>query len=285
MHLPHAHVKDKANSLRWKIAKLLSGALENIHKELQFFEDVAERYGLDLETSPTHWKDGVGSGFHAATATRQYEALFRAFGADPSMSLLEGLVVLWATEQVYLSAWRYAASQSRVNAYSHLTSANGNPRSSQSQSASPPPKYDGNGNATTTNLDEKTERSVVSAEEPDPSPQVAPPPASTNIALTSHPTHPSQQSQPEPPPQSRISPPPPETDRYTHDLDGGALRREFIPNWTSPEFEKFVQEIADVTDELAEREEAWRKIEVYKAVWEHILEVERRFWPDIGVSH
>jgi hypothetical protein len=41
-----------------------------------------------------------------------------------------------------------------------------------------------------------------------------------------------------------------------------------------------VQEIADVTDELAEREEAWRKIDVYKAVWEYVLEVERRFWGD-----
>ena len=214
----------------------------------------------------------MGSGFQAASATKQYEALFRAFGTDPSMSLLEGLVVLWATEQVYLSAWRYAASQSRQSApqaYSPLTSANGNPRG---RSQSPPPNYNtpdatgaetGNRDETgvSTNLDAKTEAQTPAPEgeeEADPNPQVVAPP---------------QKESPTPAP-----------DRYIHDLDGGALRREFIPNWTSPEFGKFVQEIADVTDELAQREEAWRRIDVYKAVWEHILEVERKFWPDIGVS-
>jgi hypothetical protein len=87
-------------------------------------------------------------------------------------------------------------------------------------------------------------------------------------------------------PQSPLNAPSPvpKSNPYANDLDGGALRNEFIPNWTSLQFEAFVQELADVTDELAEREEAWRRVDVFKAVWEHILEVERRFWPDIGVS-
>ena len=300
VHLPHAFVKDKSTSLRWKIVKLLSSALENIHRELAFFEDAAERYGLDLEASPGHWKDGVGSGFQAASATRQYEALFRAFGADPSMSLLEGLVVLWATEQVYLSAWRYAASQ--VRGYSHLTSANGNVRRKRAGSEEQSALAGNNGNGTAdtaaATLTEKTEKAATSAEEDSYStpPLVSP---ATEWPPPHHPLQsdppPSTQQMTSPLPEHTASPPPQEhqqrqhpqpiqkmqPDKYTHDLDGGALRREFIPNWTSAEFEKFVQEIADVTDELAEREEAWQRVDVYKAVWEHILEVERRFWPNL----
>ncbi len=294
VHLPHAFVKDKSTSLRWKIVRLLSSALENIQKEIAFFEDVAERYGLDLEASPGHWKDGVGSGFQAASATKQYEALFRAFGADPSMSLLEGLVVLWATEQVYLSAWRYAASQGRSQAYSHLTSANGNVRRTEDNERilSPPSGYDrnanGNGNANanvTSNPEQKTDEELGEPHQPDPTPNAAAQPH----PLQSHPPQSQSKQQTKPPPlqhqqQANTDPQPqrPQSDQYTHDLDAGALRCEFIPNWTSPDFAKFVQEIADVTDELAEREEAWRKVDVYKAVWEHILEVERRFWPDIA---
>jgi thiaminase len=277
VHLPHAFVKDKSTSLRWKIVKLLSSALENINRELAFFEDVAERYQLDLEASMGHWKDGIGSGFQAAAATRQYESLFRAFGRDPSMSLLEGLVVLWATEQVYLSAWRYAANQSRQSVnytYTHLTSANGNPRPESQQS--PLPRSNGNGNTNATSVDETEEH-------PQPQPQSlhspSPPPSQPQYRIPGCPSPQQEQHQ------TPSSQPESQADKFTNDLDAGALRREFIPNWTSPEFEKFVQEIADVTDELAEREEAWRKIDVYKAVWEHILEVERRFWPDIGVSY
>ena len=40
---------------------------------------------------------------------------------------------------------------------------------------------------------------------------------------------------------------------YFDDADGGALNEAFIPNWTSPELEKFVADIARFTDELARR--------------------------------
>lgn len=265
VHLPHAFVADKGSSLRWRIVKVLTTALQNIQRKLDFFEDVARKYGLELEASPSGY-GGSGGVFHASNATRQYESLFRAFGNDTSMTLLEGLVVLWATEQVDLSAWRYAATQGRFSGgrYWGMTSANGNLPRGNSQSPPPThglPKYNGGsvvgsedgGNGFP---DEKRQLQQLEADQ-----------SSTTLAAT-----------PRSPPQS------PRPDPFMNDLDGGALRREFIPNWTSPEFERFVQEVADVTDELAEREEAWRKLEVYKAVWEHILEVERRFWPDIGVS-
>jgi len=115
--------------------------------------------------------------------------LFRSFHLDPSQSLLEGLIILWATEKCYHRAWSYA---------------------------------------------------------------------------------------------STFQPPPQQRQQASEDLDGGALRKKFIPNWSSDEFAKFVQDIADVTDELAEREGAMRKAEVYKALWGHVLEIEKGFWPDVG---
>lgn len=174
--LPYAFVEDKKSSLRWRIVEMLSSSLGNIHRELKFFEDVAKRYGLNLEFPP---RPDVF--FIADTATKQYIDLFRAFWTDPTMTLLEGLVVLWATEYCYLTAWRYA--KSRLN----------------------PGRSD--------------------------------------------------------------------------DLDGGALRNEFIPNWTSGEFENYVNEIAECTNLLADREEAGYKMETFKAVWVHILAIEKNFWP------
>ncbi|KAK7885651.1 hypothetical protein LTR67_010002 [Exophiala xenobiotica] len=181
--LPYVNITDKSASLRWRIVNLLSSALQNIHRELQFFADTAAKYDLQLDT-PSRL-DGV---FTAEPATKQYIDLFRAFSTDPSMSLLEGLIILWATETCYLSAWSWASS--------FMTA-----------SRSFKPKAD---------------------------------------------------------------------------ADGGALRDAFVPNWTSPEFEKFVKDIAEVTDLLAEREDAIaRRLDVYKAVWMHVLEVETRFWPDV----
>jgi thiaminase len=309
VHLPHAYIRDKSASLRWKIATLLTNALNNIMRELEFFEEVAEKYGLDLEAT-----SASGSGFQAASATRQYEALFRAFGSDSSMSLLEGLVVLWATEQVYLSAWRYARSQgqgrtshSSNRGYSNtgMSASGGLPRAlsglsvtgsdvgsvSGRQSQSPPPNYNGSGNNGYGN-DYKDASGNLSSTQPAPTELSTP---ANDEKHSNHSYKPPSQRTPDPEPVSPpehgqtlsppLSPAPQPVAQYAHDLDGGALRSQFIPNWTSPEFERFVQDIADVTDELAEREEAWRRIDVYKAVWEHILEVERRFWPDIGVSH
>jgi len=195
--LPEANTEDKTTSLRWRIVELLTGALQNIHTELDFFAATAQKYGLQLDAAPTTEEDQV---FTAEPATRQYVDLFRAFGTDPGMGLLEGLVVLWATEVCYLSAWTYAKS--------FTESSHG---------------------------DDDMEADDKSA--------------------------------------------------HTSDLDGGALRDAFIPNWTSPDFRSFVAEIADVTDQLARREDAvTHRFDVYRAVWRHILDVERRFWPDVEAS-
>ena len=110
--------------------------------------------------------------------TEQYLTLFQSFHLEPHQTLLEGLLVLWATEKCYLDAWSFAKSCS----------------------------------------------SEQEAE---------------------------------------------------HDADGGALRSEFIPNWTSEGFGGFVDEIALILDEWAVREGSLRKIEVFKALWLHVLEIEK----------
>lgn len=70
---------------------------------------------------------------------------------------------------------------------------------------------------------------------------------------------------------------------YDSDPDGGALRRKFIPNWANPEFEKFVNAIRDVTDELAGRvkgaEEGEREKGKCLGWWKQVLWLEERFWP------
>ncbi|KAL2169066.1 hypothetical protein VTG60DRAFT_6488 [Thermothelomyces hinnuleus] len=76
------------------------------------------------------------------------------------------------------------------------------------------------------------------------------------------------------------------------DADGGALRKEFIPNWSSPEFAHFVDKLARLIDEavakvLKEKEGDAReqtKQEILGRVegkWRTLLEAEKQFWPDV----
>ena len=61
-----------------------------------------------------------------------------------------------------------------------------------------------------------------------------------------------------------------------------ALSAILIPNWSSPEFEKFVNVIGDLVDELAVREPI-DSIELRKCeqAWRQVLWAEERFWPDV----
>ncbi|EXJ79055.1 hypothetical protein A1O3_08556 [Capronia epimyces CBS 606.96] len=215
--------KDEDEAIRpWRVVTLLSAALDNILRELAFFESTAEKYGLSLDAPSRSDGDGDGEAvFAAEPATQQYIDLFRSFAADPSRSLLEGLVVLWATETVYLRAWTYAASFTDTD-----TNTNTN---------------------TNTNTDINTDHIH------EPKEGSGPPGTGTG-----------------------------KLDPFAADQDSGALRSAFIPNWTSIEFADFVRDIGHITDLLAEREDAVnRNLDVYLAVWAHILDVERRFWPQV----
>jgi thiaminase len=264
--LPYMHIADKSASLRWRLVNCLTDALQNIHRELQFFADTATKYGLDLECPPPSRKEsGI---FTAEHATKQYIDLFRAFWTDPSMSLLEGMVVLWATEKVYHSAWSYARSFMEPQS----TSA------AKVKPAGPNKTDDRQSHAFSDGLRSELEGSEVNTfpTGTTPAPQPNGPDAAADAisALSIGGDNDSAQA---PETQHDIS-----TTSHATDRDGGALRDAFIPNWTSKEFESFVAQIAELTDLLAEREDAVvRKLDVYTAVWRHILDVERRFWPDV----
>lgn len=77
------------------------------------------------------------------------------------------------------------------------------------------------------------------------------------------------------------------------DADGGALRKEFIPNWSSPEFARFVDRLEDLIDsavrevlngcaEGEEREKAKEDILArVEGRWRTLLVAERAFWPEV----
>jgi thiaminase len=192
VQLPTNHVPFSRHnsSIHWRIAHTLRASLDNIFRELKFFEDTAQKYELDLEVSSREIP------FGPVQATTDYIILFKRFllpvnNDDLHASdqvLLNGLIVLWATEKCYLEAWRFAASQSDV---------------------SKPP---------------------------------------------------------------------------TSDVDGGALRESFIPNWTSQAFSEFVQQLEQLVNELMDEAnpsltEAAQ--DECKELWEEVLDIERRFWPEV----
>jgi len=76
------------------------------------------------------------------------------------------------------------------------------------------------------------------------------------------------------------------------DADGGALRKEFIPNWSSPEFAKFVDRLGKLIDNAVDGVLAGKEgeeLESTKAAllgrvepkWRTLLEAESQFWPDV----
>ncbi|KAJ6033664.1 uncharacterized protein N7446_008042 [Penicillium canescens] len=72
---------------------------------------------------------------------------------------------------------------------------------------------------------------------------------------------------------------------YKGDADGGALREKFIANWSSDEFEVFVNSIGDVVDEMAGQLKGAEETELMRGRclewWKQILWLEERFWPKV----
>jgi hypothetical protein len=71
----------------YRTMDLLISALNNMRREMQFFEITATKYGLVLGMEPP------------APITRALLDLFMS-ASSPNASLLEGMVVLWGTEHV-----------------------------------------------------------------------------------------------------------------------------------------------------------------------------------------
>ncbi|PLN78637.1 hypothetical protein BDW42DRAFT_174522 [Aspergillus taichungensis] len=124
--------REKKTKAHQKAASTLSACLSNILTELSFFDSVADEYGLDLtpytsfpipspsastfvEPPTTDNKDSNQEKQRKEKkkkgpnpTTQSYTDLFIASSASPTVSLLEGLVVLYTTEYCYLRAWRHA---------------------------------------------------------------------------------------------------------------------------------------------------------------------------------
>ncbi|OHF02816.1 hypothetical protein CORC01_01917 [Colletotrichum orchidophilum] len=69
------------------------------------------------------------------------------------------------------------------------------------------------------------------------------------------------------------------------DADGGALRSEFIDNWSSAEFRDFVDQLGDIIDDGVEEAirrhgvETLRDQEWTSETWKEVLVAEKDFWP------
>jgi thiaminase len=74
----------------YRTMDLLISALNNIRREMSFFEITATKYGIQLSSDPP------------SHITRAYIDMFNSV-STASSSLLEGMVVLWATEHVSLA--------------------------------------------------------------------------------------------------------------------------------------------------------------------------------------
>lgn len=71
------------------------------------------------------------------------------------------------------------------------------------------------------------------------------------------------------------------------DADGGALRDEFIPNWSNDEFAAFVEQLAGIIDDTVHetlKVQGGVKnslIERTEKVWRELVAAETAFWPDL----
>ncbi|KAH7122411.1 hypothetical protein B0J11DRAFT_337595 [Dendryphion nanum] len=71
------------------------------------------------------------------------------------------------------------------------------------------------------------------------------------------------------------------------DEDGGAMRKEFIPNWTNEEFIKFVNTLEKIVNEGVQEaiggDESLKRQVVERATtrWKELLDAEEGFWPKV----
>ncbi|KAJ5130519.1 uncharacterized protein N7515_006558 [Penicillium bovifimosum] len=72
---------------------------------------------------------------------------------------------------------------------------------------------------------------------------------------------------------------------YKNDADGGALREKFIDNWSSSEFEEFVNRIGDVLDAMSGQTKGVEESEIMRGRclewWRQIVWLEENFWPNV----
>jgi len=86
---------------------------------------------------------------------------------------------------------------------------------------------------------------------------------------------------------SRSRSPNPATIDYSQDLDGGAMRKEFIPNWSNKNFMMFVETLERIINEgvgqaVGRDDKRWQEVKSRAdAVWQATLDAEEAFWPNV----
>ncbi|KAK4552923.1 hypothetical protein LTR86_010055 [Recurvomyces mirabilis] len=80
----------------YRAIDLLCSAVNNMKKELEFLEGTKRKYDLEVDNEEPH------------PATQGFIDMFSS-ASSPQSSLLEGLVVLWATEHCFCTSFQYAS--------------------------------------------------------------------------------------------------------------------------------------------------------------------------------
>lgn len=66
------------------------------------------------------------------------------------------------------------------------------------------------------------------------------------------------------------------------DGEDNVIQSTLIPNWTSPEFEAFVDQLSGLVDELAEGQSVTEgDRDKCEQIWRHVLWAEKEFWPSV----
>ncbi|THH30646.1 hypothetical protein EUX98_g3522 [Antrodiella citrinella] len=84
-----------------RIVRIIDYALQNVIREVNFFNNVAEKFALDINA----WNE--------RKSTRDYLAELARVGACGTME--DGVIFLWAMERVYMDAWKYVGSLATAN--------------------------------------------------------------------------------------------------------------------------------------------------------------------------
>ncbi|KAL4067023.1 hypothetical protein V8B97DRAFT_2064763 [Scleroderma yunnanense] len=97
--IPLDSTDEKTRDRSRRTLQVLVGCLDNIVREVNFFEDTARKYDLNIGgVSP-----GEGQVWLERKATRDYTAEMAHIASLGSLE--DGLLFLWAMEKVYLDAW------------------------------------------------------------------------------------------------------------------------------------------------------------------------------------
>lgn len=79
-----------------------------------------------------------------------------------------------------------------------------------------------------------------------------------------------------------------ETEAGAGDADGGALRKEFIPNWSNTEFVTFVQQLSGIIDNAVSEavtvlggDVKESLVQRAQKVWTELVAAEKAFWPEV----